>query len=239
MSAACLEGSIGAVPGRLIDLSFALEDGMPTLPGVLPEAKIGPLLDHEASRPRYEGQAEFYLGAVDMSVNVGTYVDTPFHRFRKGDDLATVALEKWAGLPGVVVDASDEPRPVDIDLRPEEVQGRAVLIRTGWDRRWPGERYWQPDPFLSPVAIEALLAGPAALVGVDFTNVDDTTDPTRPAHTRLLEAGVLIVERLRGLDQLPGDGFRFFAVPPRVVGGASFPVRAFAELEASRSSAAP
>jgi arylformamidase len=231
MSGTWPEGSIGAVPRRLVDLSFALEDGMATLPGVLPEAKIGPLLDHEASRPRYEGKAEFFLGGVEMSTNAGTYVDTPFHRFRKGDDLAAVPLERWAGLPGVVVDGPAETGPLDIRLDPEEVRGRAVLIRTGWDRRWPGESYFEPDPFLSPAAIEALLAGPAALVGVDFSNVDDTSDPVRPAHTRLLDAGVLIVERLRGLDQLPRDGFRFWAVPPRVVGGASFPVRAFAELD--------
>jgi arylformamidase len=232
MSGTWLEGSIGAVPGRLVDLSFALEDGMPTLPGVLPEAKIGPLLDHESSRDRYQGKAEFFLGGVEMSTNAGTYVDSPFHRFRDREDLAAVPLERWAGLPGVVVDGADRPGPVDIDLSAERTRGRAVLVRTGGDRRWPGDDYWEPGPHLSEAAIEALLSGPAALVGVDFGNVDDTSDPVRPAHTRLLDAGILIVERLTGLDQLPGDGFRFFAVPPRVLGGASFPVRAFAELDA-------
>jgi kynurenine formamidase len=220
------------VPGRLVDLSFALEDGMATLPGVLPEAKIGPLLDHESSRQRYQGKAEFFLGGVEMSTNAGTYVDSPFHRFRDREDLAAVPLERWAGLPGIVVEADDDPGPVNIDLSPDEVRGRAVLVRTGWDRRrWPGDEYWQPGPHLSQATVEALLAGPAVLVGVDFTNVDDTSDPARPAHTRLLDAGVLIVEHLRGLDQLPREGFRFFAVPPRVVRGASFPVRAFAEIE--------
>jgi arylformamidase len=217
------------VTGRLVDLSFALEDGMPTLPGVLPNARIGPLLDHEASRDRYQGKAEFYLGGVEMSTNAGTYVDTPFHRFRDGDDLAAVPLERWAGLPAIVADGRAEPGPVDLEAH--ELSGKAVLVRTGWDRRWPGPPYWEPGPYLSEGAVEALLAGPATLVGVDFTNVDDTTDPTRPAHTRLLEAGVLIVEHLTGLEQLPRDGFRFSAVPPRVVRGASFPVRAFAELE--------
>jgi arylformamidase len=239
MSGTWSEGSIGAVPGRLVDLSLALEDGMATLPGVLPEARIRPLLDHEASRDRYQGKAEFLLGAVDMSTNVGTYVDSPFHRFRDREDLAAVPLERWAGIPGVVVDGPDAHGPVDIDLGPDEVRGRAVLVRTGWDRRWPEGEYWEPGPYLSGSAIDALLAGPAALVGVDFGNVDDTSDPVRPAHTRLLDAGVLIVERLTGLDQLLGDGFRFSAVPPRVVGGASFPVRAFAEVRPKRSSAAP
>lgn len=215
---------------RFVDLSFALEDGMPSLPGVLPEARIGPILDHEASRPRYEGKAEFYLGRVDMPVNSGTYLDAPFHRHRDREDLAGLPVERLAGLAGVVVDASKEPGPVELPLPPDGVAGRAVLFRSGWDRRWGTDAYWEPDPWLSSAALGDLIDGGAALVGVDWSNVDDTTDPVRPAHTRLLQAGIPIVERLRGLEQLPSDGFRFFAVPPRITRGASFPVRAFAEL---------
>jgi kynurenine formamidase len=197
---------------------------------VLPEARIGAILDHDASRDRYQGKAEFYLGRVDMPGNTGTYVDAPFHRHRDLEDLSRLELDRLAGIPGVVVDAPATQGPIDLGLGIDEVRGRAVLIRTGWDRRWPGESYWQADPFLSSAALEMLVEAPASLVGVDFTNVDDTTDPERPAHTRLLGAGIPIVEHLRGLDALPTEGFRFFAVPPRIVGGASFPVRAFAEV---------
>jgi kynurenine formamidase len=215
-----------------VDLSFPIEDGMPTLPGVLPEARIGAFLDHDASRDRYEGKAEFYLGRIDMPGNTGTYVDAPFHRHRDREDLSGLELERLAGIPGIVVDAPDDPGPIELGLAPEQIRGRAVLIRTGWDERWPREDYWEGDPFLSSASLDLLVGAPAALVGVDFTNVDDTTDPERPAHTRLLGAGIPIVEHLRNLDALPVDGFRFFAVPPRIVGGASFPVRAFAELSA-------
>jgi arylformamidase len=216
--------------GRFVDLSFAIENGMPALPGFLPEAVVEPILDHEASRPRYRGKAEFYLGRVDMAGNTGTYVDAPFHRHRSGDDLSELALERLAGLPGVVIDGPDAPGPVDI--RPgAELGGRAVLIRTGWDQRWPDESYWFPGPFLSEGTVDRLLEDEAVLVGVDFTNVDDTSNPARPAHTRLLGAGIPIVEHLRGLDALPASPFRFFAVPPRIVRGASFPVRAFAEVD--------
>ena len=71
----------------------------------------------------------------------------------------------------------------------------------------------------------------ATLVGVDFWNVDDTGEPGRPAHTRLLAEGILIVEHLCNLSALPRTGFRFSAVPLRIVRGASFPVRAFAEID--------
>jgi len=213
-----------------VDLSFPIEDGMATLPGVLPEAHVGAYLDHEASRDRYQGKAEFYLGRMEMAGNTATYLDAPFHRHRDAGDLSTYELEQLAGLPGIVVDASPEFAAVELGLATEQIRGHAVLFRTGWDGRWPGEDYWKEDPFLSEKTSEVLVRAGAALVGVDFSNVDDTTDPARPAHTALLGAGIPIVEHLRGLAALPREGFRFFAVAPRVVGGASFPVRAFAEL---------
>ena len=116
-----------------------------------------------------------------------------------------------------------------IDVDEAEVAGRAVLVRTGWDRRWGTPEYWEPGPFIAADQIERLRR--AALVGVDFANIDDTTDAARPAHTRLLDAGIPIVEHLTGLADLPRAGFRFTAVPPAIVRGASFPVRAFAELD--------
>jgi arylformamidase len=214
----------------LVDLSFPIEDGMPTFPGFLPEARVEALLDHEASRERYQGRAEFYLGRFDMPGNTGTYLDAPFHRYRDGDDLAGLALERLASLPGIVVEASQDAAPVAIEASPREIRDHAVLVRTGWDERWDTDAYWEPDPWLSGETLDALIEGGAALVGVDWTNVDDTTDPARPAHTRLLAAGIPIVEHMRGLGALPRSGFRFWAVPPRIVRGASFPVRAFAEI---------
>jgi kynurenine formamidase len=213
-----------------VDLSFPISDGMPVYPGFLPEPKIGAILDHEASRERYEGKAEFYLGRVEMSGNTGTYLDAPFHRHRDREDLSGLRLDRLAGLPGIVVDGSDQPAPVDLDLPADAIRGRAVLVRTGWDDRWGTDSYWEPDPWLGVGSVDSLIDGGASLVGVDWTNVDDTSDSARPAHTRLLGAGIPIVEHMTGLDALPRDGFRFFAVPPRIVGGASFPVRAFAEL---------
>jgi arylformamidase len=213
-----------------VDLSFPIEDGMPTLPGFLPEARVGAILDHDASRERYQGKAEFYLGKVDMPGNTGTYLDAPFHRYREGADLADLLVDRLAGLPGVIVDAPGEAGPVELHFAVEEVRGSAILFRSRWDRRWGSDAYWEPDPYLSAETLDRLIEGGAGLVGVDWNNVDDTSDPSRPAHTRLLAAGIPIVERLRGLDALPRDGFRFTAVTPAIVRGASFPVRAFAEV---------
>ena len=73
---------------------------------------------------------------------------------------------------------------------------------------------------------EAVLA---ESVGIDSYNIDDTADLSRPAHTELLRAGILIIEHLTNLDSLPNEReIRLFAVPPKVRGLGSFPVRAFA-----------
>jgi kynurenine formamidase len=49
-------------------------------------------------------------------------------------------------------------------------------------------------------------------------------------HTTLLREEILIVEHLRGLDRLPESGFTFSAVPPKLKGVGTFPVRAFAQV---------
>src|SRR5690606_7939638 len=69
------------------------------------------------------------------------------------------------------------------------------------------------------------------LVGIDSHNIDNTTGKTRPVHTTLLGAEILIVEHLCNLHLLPPDGFAFSAVPPKFKGVGTFPVRAFARLK--------
>jgi kynurenine formamidase len=213
-----------------LDLSHPLEDGMPCYPG-LPRPKIASHFDHAGSRSRYQGQAEFYVNHVDMVGNTGTYLDAPFHRHPRGPDLSELPLDRVAGVSGLLVDASSSPeRALSLPAEPREIAGRAVLFRTDWDTRWGSDWYWEPGPYLSGQAVDLLVASAPAVVGVDFWNVDDTTDLSRPAHTRLLAAGIPIVEHLTRLGALPRTGFRFFAVPLPLVRGASFSVRAFAEV---------
>jgi arylformamidase len=222
---------MGVAMKKLIELNHVLEDGMMAYPG-LPRPKISAFLDHQASRSHYNDQAEFYLGKVEMVCNLGTYLDSPFHRYRDGNDLSQVPLERVAGIPGIVLDGPvSSDRSITINARDSELQGRAALIRTEWDKRWGTESYWEPGPYLSEKSIDLLIRSKATLVGVDFWNVDNTADFVRPAHTRLLASDILIVEHLCNLSALPQTGFRFYAVPLRIVRGASFPVRAFAEIE--------
>ena len=213
---------------RLIDVSHEIEDGMTTYPG-LPAPKIRDWLSREASNARYAPGTTFQLGMIDLLANTGTYIDAPFHRYAEGKDIAGYALEAVANLDGVVVHGADRGRAIDADVfGGVEVRGKAVLVHTGWDRYWRTERYGKGHPFLTAAAARHLVDGDAALVGIDSLNIDDDSDGTRPVHTALLAAGIPIVEHLCGLDRVPASGFRFFAVPPRVKGIGSFPVRAFA-----------
>jgi len=117
-------------------------------------------------------------------------------------------------------------------LAATDVRGKAVLVHTGWDAHWRTDQYFENHPFLTGEAALWLRDQGARLVGIDSLNIDDTTDGHRPVHTTLLGAGIPIVEHLCGLEQLPVSGFRFSAVPAKVKGMGTFPVRAYAALPA-------
>jgi len=204
----------------LIDLSHSVEHGMTTYPG-LPGPVICDFLTREASRERFSGGTTFQIGRIDMVANTGTYVDAPFHRFEEGADLAALPLEQLADLDCVVIDHPEKLPSVDLS-------GRAVLFRTGWSRHWGTPSYLSGHPFLTAAIARALVAGKPALVGIDSLNIDDMNDRSRPVHTLLLGAGIPIAEHLTNLDALPATGFRFHALPVKVVGMGTFPVRAYA-----------
>lgn len=215
---------------KLIDLSHVIEDGLVTYKG-LPAPHVCDFLSRETSRANYEPGTEFQIGQITLVGNTGTYLDTPFHRYADGEDLADVGLERLVDLPGLVVRARTDGA-VDADaFRGLDVAGRAVLVHTGWDRHWCTEAYYENHPFLTEAAAALLCEGGARLVGIDSHNIDDTRGRTRPVHSRLLGDGVLIVEHLRGLEQLPDGPFRFFAVPPKVKAFGTLPVRAFAMVD--------
>lgn len=215
---------------RLIDLSHEIEHGMVTYRG-LPAPTITDWLSREASQARYAPGTTFQIGKIELLANTGTYIDAPFHRYDGGRDVAGYRLEAIADLPAIVVRATNRrARALDLSRFADlDVKGKAVLVHTGWDRHWRTDTYAAGEhPFLTRDAAEHLAKAGAALVGIDSLNIDDDKDGTRPAHSILLGAGIAIVEHMTNLSAVPDDGLRFFAVPPKVKGMGSFPVRAFA-----------
>ncbi|OLB09133.1 MAG: cyclase [Gemmatimonadetes bacterium 13_2_20CM_69_27] len=206
---------------------------MVTYPG-LPAPVISDWLSRDASSSRYAPGTTFQIGKIEMLANTGTYIDAPFHRYDGRQDIGDYPLESVADLEGVVIRATERKgRALDAAwFGGHDVRGKAVLVHTGWDAHWRTERYGSGHPFLTRDAVEHLVSAGAALVGIDSLNIDDATDGTRPVHTILLGAGTPIVEHLCNLGALPDGGFRFFAVPAKMKGMGSFPVRAFARVDA-------
>lgn len=217
---------------RLIDVSHTVEHGMVTYRG-LPAPLICDYLSREESRQRYAPGTEFQIGSIDMVANTGTYVDSPFHRYAHGRDLSELPLTSLANLECLVARvAAGRDRAIDrLPFGAREVRGRAVLVNTGWDRHWRTDRYFEGHPFLTGELAEWLVSAGAVLVGIDSFNIDSTDTGERPVHSTLLGHDIPIAEHLCGLAGVPDRGSRFFAVPVKVKGFGTFPVRAFAIAE--------
>ena len=217
--------------GRIIDLSHPVVHGMTTYPG-LPGPVITDHLTREASREHYAPGTEFHIGRIEMVANTGTYLDTPAHRYADGTDLADTPLDRMVNLDTIVVDAVGRPATDASDLSGLVMRERAVLIRTDHSRHWGTDGYFRDHPLVTGDAAAWLVEHGAALVGIDSLNIDDTSTGERPAHSTLLAAGIPVVEHLCNLDALPGSGFRFSAAPVAVRGMGTFPVRAYAVVDA-------
>jgi kynurenine formamidase len=214
----------------LIDLSHTVEAGVVTYKG-LPAPIICDYLSREASRKFYAPGTEFQIGKIEMVANTGTYMDSPFHRYADGKDLSELRLEQLAGLSAVKVSAGNAHSISAAHFTSlRDLAGKAVLVETGWSRHWKTDRYYEGHPFLTEDAARFLADAGVALVGIDSHNIDSTEDGRRPVHSTLLRCDILIVEHMTALDRVPDAGFKFSAVPVKVKGFGTFPVRAFASL---------
>ena len=216
---------------RLVDLSHVIVEGMTTYRD-FPGPHICDFWSRDDSAAFYEDGSSFHIGRIDMIANTGTYVDAPFHRYADGADVSGLGLDQVAALIGLVVRQPwEDGLAVGIDkFEGLGVAGKAVLVHTGWDRHWRTDGYFDDHPFLTEEAAEWLAERGAKLVGIDSYNIDDTRTNSRPVHSRLLGAGVLICEHMTNLGALPDEGFAFTAAPPKIEGMGTFPVRAFALL---------
>lgn len=215
---------------RFVGLSHPISNGMVTYPG-LPGPVITDHLSRTDAFEKYDRGTSFQIGRITMVSNTGTYIDSPFHRYADGSDLGELDLAKIAHLRAVVCRVSMGVRKFGPKFFSEmRVEGRAELVHTGWDTYWGTGAYFDGHPFLTREAAQQLSDRGAVLVDIDSMNIDDTDDGTRPAHTILFARDISVVEHLCGLDLVPDSGFYFYAVPVKVKGLGSFPVRAFGLL---------
>jgi arylformamidase len=219
----------------LIDLSHTIENGLVTYKG-LPAPIICDYLSRENSKQFYEEGTEFQIAKIEMVSNTGTYLDCPFHRFENGKDLSEIGLECFTDLEAIVIRVpfTDTLAITEDHIKNFGVRNRAVLIHTGWDINWNTEKYYENHPYLTQGAASYLKSCRVKLVGIDSHNIDNTAGKSRPVHTTLLGAEILIVEHLCNLYLLPEDSFTFSAMPPKFKGVGTFPVRAMAKLQKAK-----
>lgn len=211
----------------LIDVSHTIKDGMMTYKG-LPTPIICDYINREASKTHYEEGTSFQIGAITMCSNTGTYVDAPFHRYADGRDLSELALSSLADLNGLKITIDENIMEIGIEhFLNEDVSGKAVLIETNWSRHWGTDHYFEDHPFLSAEAATYLRDQGAIFVGIDSYNIDDTRGNNRSCHSILLHNDIPICEHMTNLTMLPQRNFKFFAVPVKIKGMGTFPVRAF------------
>lgn len=224
---------------KFIDLSHDFEDNMPGFKlknedGTITQytAKIHPFLTHEQTKSKYIDNCSFEITEMTFQTSVGTYLDSPFHRYPDGRDISEIMIDEVI-LPGVVIDVrcrrEFDAVGTEIVNNNLDLKGKAVLFNFGWDKYWGTEQY-QSYPFISKELIKYLIKSGVKLVGVDTVNIDNFKDLTRPAHTLFLKEEIFIVENLMNLDKLYDKNFRFFAVPLKGKKVAAMPIRAFAEI---------
>lgn len=215
----------------LLDLSHTIDNGLITYKG-LPAPIICDYLSREDSKHNYAEGTQFQIGKIEMVTNTGTYIDCPFHRFEDGKDVSQMSLERFVDLDAIVIHIpfTETIEITEEHLKGYDVKNRAVLIHTGWDSKWNTDAYFESNPYLTKGAAEYLRDASVSFVGIDSHNIDDTRGNSRPVHTILLGAEILIVEHLCQLNLLPDSKFMFSAVPPKFKGVGTFPVRAYAKF---------
>ncbi|MHC5795070.1 cyclase family protein [Lacisediminihabitans sp. FW035] len=217
---------------RLVDLSHTIRAGLVTYPG-LPAPEIRPFLTREDSIASYAEGTQFAMDIITMIGNTGTYLDSPFHRYAGGTDLAGLSLDTLVDQPAEIFHLRDvSSRGVTVEaFAGRDLAGKAALLDTGWSRFFGAAEYATGAPFLTAEGAAYLVDQGVTLVGIDSLNIDDVeSGGERPAHSLLLAAGIHVVEHLTAVDELPESGATVTVVPPKIEGFGTFPVRAFARI---------
>jgi kynurenine formamidase len=226
------EDLLGLIEGmRVVDLTHTIEERMPVYP----------------THPQYF-HLEWNTGdpanmyQLLISEHAGTHLDCPAHFYGDRADarhvpLDEVPVERFIGR-AVVLDFRGYPSDQELtaaDIQKWEAanhplhENQAVIFRFGWDRKWAllpeGKPYLESWPGIDRAAAEYLAERRVRLVGTDCLGIDGSATVDLGSHFALLERGVLIVENLKNLDQVPSP-FLLITLPLKLKEGTGSPIRA-------------
>ena len=213
--------------GELFDLTMPFSEKTIPVPGH-PCPRFEPLTTLEDDGVRNT--------MMTISIHTGTHIDAPSHFVPDGASIDEIPIDRFR-RPGVRLDLRDLAEPGEqitlghlkqAGYDPTEARDSILMLASGWsDKTWQTEQLYGTNPFLAQDAAEALANAAPSALGLDFA-VDDTKP--WPNHTILLGAGVLLIENLMRLPELPRDGFEVMAFPLKLVGENGGPTRVVAEL---------
>ncbi len=181
----------------------------------------------------------------------GTHLDAPLHFAANGISTEKIPLENLIA-PAVVIDVTQQAgadrnyRLSVNDVREFESrhgrieQGTIVLLRTGWSKYWPDAQLYLGDDTPGDAShlefpgygadATRLLAEKrkVAVLGVDSASIDYGPSQDFIAHRIAAAAGVINLENLSNLHELPETGITILALPMKIGGGSGGPARVVA-----------
>jgi kynurenine formamidase len=211
---------------KIIDLTAPMFNGAPTMPM---DPKLAITWHCTLNSLGYN------LSRLTTSTHQGTHIDAPRHFFDDGECIDEIALDRCV-VKAVKIDLTGKQPGTAInpdDMKPYIKfieQGCCVLLHTGWEKHFPEQSFFSGFPYVSKELANWFVEKQTGLVGMDMPTPNG--DDWKYVHLKMLGAGVLIVEGLANMAQLPdSEVFTFFALPLKLQGRDGSPVRAIAIVD--------
>lgn len=205
---------------KIYDVSLTISPQLPVWPGDPPIE-----LDQVESM---DNGAHANVSRLSAGVHIGTHVDAPHHFLNDGRTVEQMSLEVLTG-PCYVVQLPDGVDAITAEVLegvPLPSATIRVLFGTSNSRFWSrGETRFQEDfVAVTEDGAEWLVEHGTQLVGVDYLSVAPYGDSV-PTHTKLLKAGIVVVEGL-DLSAVPRGFYELYCLPLKLLGSDGAPARA-------------
>lgn len=209
---------------RIIDLSFAIENGMPTcgLPW------------HEQVRLRQLGKIDEVgrnTHAITFGSHTGTHMDAPYHFIETGKTIDQMNVKHFCGEI-TVADFTDVAAGYEVSRADVEKLNitEKMLFAFGWYKKWKTEEYYMSFPYFSGAAIDYMITKGLKFLAMDTPSPDNGSaiamKDDSPNHKKLLKNGVIIVEYLNNTEEVLGNyKYEIFALPLKIAGCDGSPCR--------------
>ncbi len=171
-----------------------------------------------------------YSQNISMNVQTGTYLETGAHMYpemRTVDMLRPEELFLDAHVlylqpkaAGEIIQA-DELEPLTAGILP----CKAILVCTGWGRKWEEPDFLPDSPYFSVEAMDHLLSLKPALIGADLPRWDSLQNP-QGFFPRFFFRDVLLLAPVVNLEQFGEQTGRLMVFPLPIRGACAAPCRA-------------